>query len=167
MLPMPKIDATDRRILERLQVDGRITNSDLARDVHLSPAPCLRRVQRLETNRVIQRYVALLDAEQVGLALSVFINVSLDRQTKDTVDRFEQAVGSYPQVLECYWMTGETDYLLRVAVADLHEYERFLMDQLTRIDGVSNIRSSIAMRQVKYSTALPLSTLPTAPPTAR
>jgi DNA-binding Lrp family transcriptional regulator len=153
---MAKLDQTDRRILDRLQVDGRITNSDLAREVHLSPAPCLRRVQRLEAERIITRYVALLDAEQVGRGLSIFVAVSLDRQTKDNVDRFEQTVRSYPEVLECYWMAGETDYLLRVAIADLHQYERFLMDRLTRIEGVSNIRSSIAMRQVKYSTALPL-----------
>jgi len=164
---MATLDATDRRILDRLQVDGRITNSDLARAVHLSPAPCLRRVQRLEARGVIERYVALLDAEEVGLALSVFIAVSLDRQTKDTVDRFEAAVRSYPEVLECYWMAGETDYLLRVAVADLHEYERFLMDHLTRVDGVSNIRSSIAMRQVKYSTALPLAAAPAGRSAAR
>lgn len=153
---MAKLDQTDCRILDRLQSDGRITNSNLAREVHLSPAPCLRRVQRLEADRVIKRYVALLDAEQVGLGLSIFIAVSLDRQTKDNVDHFEQAVRSYPEVLECYWMAGETDYLLRVAITDLHEYERFLMDRLTRIEGVSNIRSSIAMRQVKYSTALPV-----------
>jgi Lrp/AsnC family leucine-responsive transcriptional regulator len=157
---MAKLDDTDRRILDLLQRDGRIANSDLARAIHLSPAPCLRRVQRLEADRVIKRYVALLDADQIGLSLNIFIAVSLDRQTKDNVDRFEQTVCSYPEVLECYWMAGETDYLLRVALADLHDYERFLMDRLTRIDGISNIRSLFAMRQVKYSTALPLQAAP-------
>jgi len=157
--PPRLLDSTDLQLLRLLQEDGRTSNVDLARAVSLSPAPCLRRVQRLEEEGIIRRYVALVDAGALGHAMNVFISVRLERQTKEVVDRFEHEIQRLPEVLECYWMAGENDYLLRVSTADLLAYERLLMNHLTRIDGVANIQSSITMRQVKYSTALPVDTI--------
>ena len=150
------LDAIDRKILGLLQVNARIANIDLADEVGLSPSPCLRRVRELEGGGVIRRYVTLLDPARVGLPVSVFVNVTLERQIESALERFETAILKRPEVMECYLMTGDADYLLRVAIADLSAYERFLMENLTRVPGVSSIRSSFALKQVKYSTALPL-----------
>lgn len=156
-MPNSDLDDIDRRILEKLQEDARISNADLARDVGLSPSPCLRRVRELEQSGVIRRHVSLVDPARVGLPLSVFVQVTLERQVEQELDAFERAMLGRPEVMECYLMTGDSDYLLRVVVADVTAYERFLKDHLTRVSGVSSIKSSFALNQVKYGTALPLS----------
>jgi DNA-binding Lrp family transcriptional regulator len=150
------LDAIDRKILSRLQEDARIANVELSEAVGLSPAPCLRRVRALEESGVIRKHVTLLDPGAVGLPVSVFVNVSLERQVEKALQRFESAILTRPEVMECYLMTGDADYLLRVVCADLVAYERFLLDHLTQVPGVAAIRSSFALKQVKYSTALPV-----------
>ena len=151
-----ELDDIDRRILTALQNNARISNVELARMVGLSPSPCLRRVKTLEDRGVIQRYVSLLDQGAVGFPVSVFVNVTLERQVESALEQFEAAIGQRPEVLECYLMTGDADYLLRVVTRDLASYERFLVDHLARIPGVSSIKSSFALKQVSYRTALPL-----------
>ncbi|MBM3601101.1 MAG: Lrp/AsnC family transcriptional regulator [Alphaproteobacteria bacterium] len=155
-MPQPTLDAIDRRILAALQENARTANVDLAREVGLSPSPCLRRVRELEELKIIRSYVTLVDPAAVGLGVSVFVQVSLERQIERALEVFEAAVRARPEVMECYLMTGDADYLLRVVVADLAAYERFLMDHLTRIAGVASIKSSFALKQVKYRTALPI-----------
>ena len=155
-----ELDAIDRKILARLQDDARIANVELSEAVGLSPAPCLRRVRALEERGVIRKHVTLLDPGAVGLPVSVFVNVSLERQIEKALQRFENAIRTRPEVMECYLMTGDADYLLRVVCADLAAYERFLLDHLTQIPGVASIRSSFALKQVKYSTALPMLVTP-------
>ncbi|MDE2230359.1 MAG: Lrp/AsnC family transcriptional regulator [Alphaproteobacteria bacterium] len=150
------LDAIDRKILARLQDDARLTNVELAEAVGLSPSPCLRRVRELEESGIIRRYVALLDPAAVGLPVSVFVNVTLERQVESALERFEAAILKRPEVMECYLMTGDADYLLRVVTADLSAYERFLVEHLTRVSGVASIKSSFALKQVKYRTALPV-----------
>lgn len=150
------IDATDWKILARLQEDARVSNVDLARSVHLSPSPCLTRVRALEEEGVIDRYVTLLDPLRIGLTVSVFIQVSLEKQMRNALDTFEASVLARDEVMECYLMTGDADYLLRVIVPDVQSIERFIVDYLAKIPGVSSIKSSFALKQVKYKTALPL-----------
>lgn len=150
------LDAIDLRILTELQQDGSLTNVELARRVHLSPSPCLVRVKALETAGVIQRYVALADPKAVGLGLNVFISISLKEQAKDSLAEFERRIAEHDQVMECYLMTGDSDYLIRVAVRDIAELEHFILEQLTPIPGIEKIRSSFALKQVRYKTALPL-----------
>ncbi|MGE5526367.1 MAG: Lrp/AsnC family transcriptional regulator [Rhodospirillaceae bacterium] len=150
------IDATDWKILARLQDDARVSNVDLARSVHLSPSPCLTRVRALEEEGVIDRYVTLLDPLKIGLTVSVFIQVSLEKQMRNALDTFEASVLARDEVMECYLMTGDADYLLRVIVPDVQSIERFIVDYLAKIPGVSSIKSSFALKQVKYKTALPL-----------
>lgn len=154
--PPVTLDEVDRRILHHLQGDGRLTNAELAERVALSPSPCWRRVQRLEAQGVIARTVALVDPHAVGLDVSVFVSVTLERQAETALHDFEAAMQARPEVMECYLMTGDADYLLRVLVPDLASYERFLMDHLTRIPGVASIKSSFALRPVVDRTALPL-----------
>nr|WP_299618594.1 Lrp/AsnC family transcriptional regulator [Pelagibius sp.] len=150
------LDAIDLKILAALQADGRLSNVELAERVGLSPSPCLRRVRQLEQAGVIERYVALVDQGAVALPVSVFISIKLERQQEEDLDRFEAEVSAYPEVLECYLMTGTQDYLLRVVVADLAAYERFLKTKLTRVANVASIESSFALKQVKYTNVLPL-----------
>ncbi len=150
------LDAIDRRILDRLQENGRVSNVELANDVGISSSPCWRRVRELEMRGVISGYVALVDAAAVGLPVSVFVQVTLERQIEAALETFEAAVKERPEVMECYLMTGDADYLLRVVVSDLPTYEAFLKDHLTRIPGIANIKSSFALNQVKYRTSLPL-----------
>jgi Lrp/AsnC family leucine-responsive transcriptional regulator len=154
-LPQP-LDDTDRKILTTLQDDGRISLADLAEKVGLSPSPCLRRMRLLEKAGVIARYVAVLDQQAVGLPVSVFISIKLASQKQDALDRFAKTISRWPEVLECYLMTGPRDYWLRVVVPDLAAYERFLKQKLTRLDGVASIESSFALEQVKYTNVLPL-----------
>ncbi|MEK7837776.1 MAG: Lrp/AsnC family transcriptional regulator, partial [candidate division NC10 bacterium] len=125
-MPHGALDAIDARILGRLQEDARLSNVELAQAVGLSPSPCLRRVRELERAGVIRRYVTVLDPQRVGLPVSVFVNVTLEKQVERALGVFEAAVRQRPEVVECYLMTGEADYLLRVVVADLTAYERFL-----------------------------------------
>ncbi len=153
---MIQLDAIDLKILKALQEDADISNVDLADRIGLSPSPCLRRVRILEEAGVIKKRVTLLDATVLGLNVSVFVSVQLEKQSKDRLTAFEKEVRKRPEVVECYLMTGESDYLLRVVVPDLAGYERFLKESLTLIPGVANIRSSFALQQVSYSTALPL-----------
>ena len=150
------LDATDWKILRLLQSDARISNVDLARQVGLSPSPCLNRVRALEQSGYISRYVSLLDALRVGLKVSVFIQVTLEKQIKPALETFERAIRDRPEVMECYLMTGDADYLLRVVVPDLQAVEHFILNFLSHVPGVGNIRSSFALKQVKYQTALPL-----------
>ncbi len=155
-MPKPTLDAIDRKILAQLQTDGRMSLSDLAGKVGLSPSPCLRRVRMLERVGVISRYVAVLDQQAVGLPVSVFVSIKLERQKQDALDRFAKAIARWPEVLECYLMTGPRDYWLRVVVPDLAAYERFVKQKLTRLDGIASIESSFALEQVKYSNVLPI-----------
>jgi DNA-binding Lrp family transcriptional regulator len=156
------IDRTDCKILDLLQDDARLANVELAQKVGLSPSPCLRRVRLLEEGGVIRRYVTLLDPARVGLPVSVFVQVTLERQVETALQQFEDAVRRHPEVMECYLMTGDADYLLRVVAPDLESYQRFLLDNLTRIPGVASIKSSFALKQVSYRTALPLNHIATA-----
>jgi len=151
-----EFDAIDWRILRTLQRDGRMANNRLAEAVSLSPSPCLARVRSLEERGVIQNYVALLDPAAVGLAVNVFVQVTPERQVQPNLKAFEKAVAERPEVMECYLMTGTADYLLRVVVADLQEFESFVTGFLARVQGIGNIQSSFALKQVKYETALPL-----------
>ena len=155
-MPSAELDAVDWNILRRLQDDARISNVELARAVHLSPSPCLARVRRLERSGYIKRYVTLVDPLAVGLTVSVFIQVRLERQVESALEVFEREIAAPPEVMECYLMTGDADYLLRVVVSDVQALERFIVDFLARIPGVGNIKSSFALKQVKYQTALPL-----------
>ncbi|MFP5476900.1 MAG: Lrp/AsnC family transcriptional regulator [Gammaproteobacteria bacterium] len=150
------LDTTDLRILDELQRDGSLSNVELARRVHLSPSPCLARVKALEAAGVIARYVALCSAPALGLGLNVFISISLRTQSKEALASFERRIAEHDEVMECYLMTGDSDYLIRVAVADMAALERFILEQLTPIPGVEKIRSSFALKQVRYKTALPL-----------
>ena len=150
------LDEIDRRILVELQRDGRLTNQDLAGRIGVSASPCWRRVRALEEAGVIKGYAALVDPASLGLNVSVFTQVSLERQEKKALQVFEAAVGEWPEIMECYLMTGDADYLLRVVVPDLAAYERFLMARLTRIRGIASIKSSFALRSVKYRTDLPI-----------
>ena len=152
-IPMDKIDL---RILRELQHDASLSNVELARRVSLSPSPCLARVRALEQAGVIRQYVALADAARLGLGLNVFISISLRTQGKEVLARFEQRIAEHDEVMECYLMTGDSDYLIRVVVADIAALERFILDQLTPIADIEKIRSSFALKQVRYKTALPL-----------
>lgn len=153
-----RLDATDMRILDELQRDGGLSNVELARRVHLSPSPCLLRVKALQATGVITRYVALTDAAALGLDLNVFISISLKSQDKEALANFERRIAEHPEVMECYLMTGDSDYLIRVALPNIAALERFILEQLTPIPGIEKIRSSFALKQVSYKTALPLPT---------
>ncbi|MEC8699512.1 MAG: Lrp/AsnC family transcriptional regulator [Pseudomonadota bacterium] len=155
-MPEISLDAIDRRILAVLQENARVSNVELAESAGVSASPCWRRVRELERTGVISRYVTLVDPAALGLPVSVFIQVSLEKQVESALEVFENAILERPEVMECYLMTGDADYMLRVVVADLEAYERFLMDHLTRVPAVANIRSSFALKQVKYRTALPV-----------
>lgn len=150
------INPVDLRILNELQKDGSLSNLELARRVHLSPSPCLARVKALEASGIIDRYVALVSAAALGLGLNVFINISLKTQSKQALADFEQRIAEHDEVMECYLMTGDSDYLIRVAVTDMAALERFILDQLTPIPGLEKIRTSFTLKQVRYKTALPL-----------
>ena len=150
------IDMMDRKILAALQENGRIQNTELAAKVGLSPSPCLRRVRILETEGVIAGYKALIDGRAVDLPLIIFVRVALERQDKTGVDRFSKAIVAAPAVMECYLMAGTYDFLLKVSVRDLEDYQRFQMQHLTREVGVSNVITEIPLKKVKSTTALAL-----------
>lgn len=149
-------DPIDLRLLDRLQNDARITNVALAESVNLSPAPCLRRVRDLESAGAIRGYVTLIDPEAIGLHVSVFIQISLEKQVLNALKNFEETIAGYPEVMECYLMTGDSDYLLRVVARDLATLQSFIVDRIACLPNVANIHSSIALKQIKYKTALPL-----------
>lgn len=150
------MDEIDLEILKCLQENARISNVELAEQIGLSPPPCLRRVSALESSGTIRKYVTLLDPSAIDLQVTVFVQISLDLQVNKRLELFEKIVMKRSEVMECYLMTGDADYLLRVVVPDVAAYERFLKESLTRIEGVASIKSSFALNQVKYSTALPL-----------
>jgi DNA-binding Lrp family transcriptional regulator len=149
-------DSTDIKILNFLQENAKLTNVELASRVNLSPSPCLARVRALEQAGIVSRYVTLLDPIKLGLGLSVFIQVGLERQVERDLEVFQSAISAYAEVMECYLMTGDFDYLIRVVVSDMQALERFIVDKLTKTPGIANIKSSLALKQVKYKTALPL-----------
>ncbi|MBD3641340.1 MAG: Lrp/AsnC family transcriptional regulator [Marinobacter sp.] len=152
-----KIDKTDRRILEELQKDGSLTNQELAEKVGLSPSPCLRRVKALEEAGVILRRATILDHKKLGLSLTAIILIGMDRHTPERFAAFEEKVAGYPEVQECYLITGQdADYMLKVVVPDMDHYHHFLLNHITRIQGVSGVHSSFVLRRVIDSTALPL-----------
>ena len=155
-MPEIKLDRIDYRILHYLQNDGRIANTELAAKISLSPSPCLRRVKALETQGVIKRYVAIVDSHAVGLGISAFVSVSLNTQEKHALETFQAQIETYPEVMECYLMTGTSDYLLRIVLPDLESYERFLMDKLTKISVIANIQTSFALKPIVQRTELPL-----------
>jgi Lrp/AsnC family leucine-responsive transcriptional regulator len=155
-MPAIELDRTDVRILDVLQHEGRLSNQEIAERVALSPSPCLRRIKRLEAHGVIRGYVALLDPERLGLGLLAYVSVKLEKRGKMPMDDFRARVQGWPEVLACYAMTGEMDYLLRVQVEDLPHFSRFVMDQLLRQPGVVDVKSSFALERIKDTTALPL-----------
>lgn len=151
-----ELDRIDRRILEVLQRDGRITNSDLAEKVSLSASACLRRVQRLEQAGVISGYTALVDPRAVGLGLQAFVRVQLARHDAESIAHFVNRVSASAEVVACHALTGDMDYLLQVVVEDLDHFSRFLLDRLLNDSGVADVNSSFVLRTVKQTGALPL-----------
>lgn len=152
-----KLDRTDRKILESLQQDGSLTNQQLAERVGLSPSPCLRRVRALEEAGIIVRTVTVLDHKKLGLSLTAIILIGMDRHTPERFSAFEEQISEYPEVQECYLITGQSaDYMLKVVVPDMDHYHQFLLNHITRIPGVSGVHSSFVLRRVLDSTALPL-----------
>lgn len=152
-----KIDRTDRRILDEMQRNARISNLELADKIGLSPSPCSRRVKQLEDSGFIDRHVTLLNQAKLQLKLTAIVQVSMDRHTPDRFENFEAHAGTWPEVLECYLITGQTaDYLLKVIVPDMDHYQDFLLGKLTRIDGVSGVQSSFVLRKAIDTTVLPL-----------
>lgn len=155
-MPRHELDAIDRKLLGILQQDARTTSEQLSALVGLSPSPCARRVRNLEAAGIIKGYVAVVDQVLVDLPISVFASIKLERQREEELDRFANAIRQWPEIVECYLMTGKFDYLLRIVVKDLAAYEAFLKQTLTRLDGVASIESSFALGQVKQSNVLPI-----------
>jgi Lrp/AsnC family leucine-responsive transcriptional regulator len=164
-----ELDKTDRKILSILQQDGRLSNQDVADKVSLSPSPCLRRIKRLEEAGVIRQYVALLDPAQIGLGLLAYVNVRLEKHSEASSNAagarratssphadFASSVAHWPEVVACYAMTGEMDYLLRVHVEDMDHFSRFMMQTLLSHPAVADVKSSFALQRIKDTTALPL-----------
>ncbi|MCU7795980.1 MAG: Lrp/AsnC family transcriptional regulator [Candidatus Thiodiazotropha sp. (ex Myrtea spinifera)] len=151
------LDRYDKRILQLLQQDGRISNQDLAEKIGLSPSPCLRRVRALEAVGIITGYRACLDAGKLGLSLMALIHIAMDRHTPERFANFEKKVSALPEVLECLLITGQdADYQIKVVVKDMEAYQALLLNQITRIEGVSGVHSSFVMRRVVDETALPV-----------
>ena len=157
MQEMIKLDRIDKHILRLMQRNARISNLELADSVGLSPTPCSRRVKRLEESGIIDKHVTILKPSMLGLNLTAMIGISMDRHTPDRFDNFERAIATLPEVLECLIVTGQSaDFLLKVVVRDMEHYEKFLLGQLTKLEGVSGVHSSFIMREVVKKTELPL-----------
>jgi len=157
-MPTKKLDRIDQQILEEIQKNGDISNLELAERVNLSPSPCARRVKQLEDAGIIEKQVTLLNKNAVGLPMSVYIHVCLDKQKPEILDNFERIIASYEEVVECALITGSAaDYILKVLMPDMSYYEKFLLKELNQIEGVSSIRTSFVMRQIVSRTELPLS----------
>ncbi|HEY2603377.1 MAG TPA: Lrp/AsnC family transcriptional regulator [Thermoleophilaceae bacterium] len=150
------MDSVDRRILAELQRDGRVSNVELAERVNLSPSPCLRRLKRLESEGLIAGYRAVLDRRKVGLGLTVFLEVKVERHSTETANALEKAFREMEEVVACHIVSGQADFLLEVVVADLGAYERFLLDRLLGVAGVSDVRSNFAIHTVKSAGPLPV-----------
>lgn len=156
-----KLDGYDLKILRELQADGSLSNQELAERVGLSPSPCSRRVRQLEDAGVIRERVVRLDPQQLGLDLSVLIHIRMDRHTPERFDQFEAVVRQYPEVQECYLITGQdADYQLKISVPNMDEYQRFLLNKITKIDGVIGVHSSFVLRKAIDTTRLPLDYVP-------
>jgi Lrp/AsnC family leucine-responsive transcriptional regulator len=151
-----ELNQVDRRILQALQSNGRLSNVELSERVHLSPSQCQRRLKRLEDLGVIRRYVALLDNETLGLSVTAVVSVTLEKYGKDPIAAFHQAINDEPAILECWAVTGDSDYLLRVVATDLQAFSDFLMHRLLGLPMVAGVRSTILMQELKATTALPL-----------
>ncbi|PCJ28191.1 MAG: AsnC family transcriptional regulator [SAR86 cluster bacterium] len=152
-----QLDKLDKRILQELQSDGKITNLELAEKIGLSPSPCARRVKQLEDSGIIEKQVTLLNASKLELKLTALIQISMDRHTPDRFEIFEQKVKSFPEVVECLLITGQSaDYQLKVVVPDMEYYQQFLLNKVTRIEGVTDVHSSFMLREVLNTTELPL-----------
>lgn len=149
------MDAVDKEILRLLQQDASLTVKQIARHVHLTTAPCWKRIRRLEESGVIQRRVAVLDAKKVNADVTVFVNIKIDKHSRDWIDQFAPAVSALPEVLEIYRMSGEVDYLLKVAVGSIDDYDKFYKKLISRVE-LSNVSSSFAMERIKCTTALPI-----------
>ena len=150
------LDAASIRILQELQRDGSMSLADLARSVGLSSSPCWRRLNELRNAGVIQRTVAIVDPDAIGLSVNVFVQVTLEKQNAAALKTFQEAVRHRPEVMECYLMSGEADYLLRVVVRDLAHYQKMVIEHLVTIPGVATVKSSFALDRIKYTTALPV-----------
>ncbi|WP_372996026.1 Lrp/AsnC family transcriptional regulator [Marinobacter sp.] len=159
-MPDYKFDRFDRKILEALQANGRLPNIDLAADIGLSPSPCSRRVRLLEESGVIKSYSAVLDQEHVGLGLTVFVGIKVERHREKEAEAFREAVSVLPEVIMAHLVSGESDFLLQVVVPDLRAYEDFLTGTLLKLPGVRDIRSNFAIQTVKPQSPLPLAHLP-------
>jgi Lrp/AsnC family leucine-responsive transcriptional regulator len=155
-MPTSRLDEVDLRILQVLQVDGRATNHDIAASVGLSASPCLRRTKQLEKAGVILRYVALVDADALDLSVTAFVRIRLGVQDDQHLARFEAAIAQFPEVMDCYLMSGEADYQVRVVVRSLKQFENFLRQKLTKISGISEVTTSFALRPIISKTALPM-----------
>ena len=162
-MPRIELDKTDRKILAVLQADGRLANQEIAEKVSLSPSPCLRRIKRLEDAGVIRQYVALLDPDKIGLGLLAYVNVRLEKHSdapgsggRSPRADFAASVGNWPEVVACYAMTGEMDFLLRVHVEDMEHFSHFMMETLLKHPAVLDVKSSFALQRIKDTTALPL-----------
>ncbi|AXE30628.1 ArsR family transcriptional regulator [Chromobacterium phragmitis] len=155
-MPSLTLDKTDLRILAELQLDGRLTNVELAERVALSPSPCLRRLKQLEESGVIRQYVALLDPAHIGLGLQAWVRVTLEKRGNMHLQSFIEAVQNWPEVINCFAMTGEMDYLLQVYFEDMEHFSRFVMDELLQHPGVEDVKSSFVLKEIKRTTALPL-----------
>ena len=153
---MPELDSIDRRILRELQRNGALRNDVLAERVGLSPSPTLRRVKALEEGGYVRAYVALLNADRLGLGVRVLIEIRLIVQDRDALDRFENAVSTIPEVTECMTVLGDWDYVLTVVAKDIEDYQRVLLDRLAKLPGVANYKSTLIVRDVKRSTELPV-----------
>lgn len=151
---MPDLDPTDRRILSVLQRNGRISNSDLAEEINLSPSACHRRVQRLESEGFIDKFVALLNARKMGRPTTVFVEITLQGQADEVLDAFEREVAKVPDVLECHLMAGSADYLLKIVAEDTEDFARIHRQYLSRLPGVAQMQSSFALRTVLKTTAI-------------
>jgi Lrp/AsnC family leucine-responsive transcriptional regulator len=152
----PEFDEIDYKILQALQENARISNVDLAERVGLSPAPCLRRVAVLEKSGAIKKYVALLDHDALGRPITMFVRISLDLLVNKRIEAFENAVLRIPEIQTCYFTTGDADYYLKIVLPSVDSYEAFVKESLSPIEGVASIKSTIALKEVKYTTALPL-----------
>ncbi|HKT76702.1 MAG TPA: Lrp/AsnC family transcriptional regulator [Sphingobium sp.] len=151
-----ELDATDRRILKIMQDDGSLTNAEIAERAGLSPSPCWRRVQRLRDLGVIAKQVVLLDRSKVGLNAQIFAQVRLNAKGRENIEEFSAAIQKFPEVLDCYVTLGSTDFILRIVAQDINAYERFFFDQLSRVPGIQEINSMVALSEIKSTTALPL-----------
>lgn len=146
----------DRRILQALQRNGKLANNELAEQIGLSPSPCLRRVKQLEDAGIIDHYVALVDAHQVNLGLTVFARIWLKGQDAETVNQFIDAVMDIPEIVECQLMAGDCDFFLRIVVSDLEAYRKFQINHLNKISGIQNVKTEIPLQKIKLTTVLPL-----------